>query len=108
MFLYASNSPLYSLPKIASRNPNYHTDKFVEGLKLKESSELERELAQYYFDILFIQTQMEASQADGEDSESMRQIGEKRLLRLNGKVEATKRELFGRNGIASLVPDREK
>jgi len=87
----------YLVAKIASADIDAYYDKFAESLKTKQSSEIEQELAQYYFDLLFIQTQMEVSYVDSVDSESIRQNGERRLLRLKKKIEAMKKELLNRN-----------
>jgi hypothetical protein len=72
-------------------------DKFVQSLVSKESSEIERELGQCYFDLLFIQTQMEVSRAQGNEEKSIAKNGEKRLLLLQSKIEAMKKELFNRS-----------
>jgi hypothetical protein len=72
-------------------------DNFLAELKLKKSAELERELAQYCFDLLFIQTQLEASRTDHADFQWMKESAGRRLPRLQRKIEAVKQELFSRN-----------
>jgi len=74
-----------------------HFEDYVKELKDRSSEDLERELAQYCFDFLFIQTQIEATQFQDEDYLPTHQSGEQRLLRLQGRIEALKRELFNRS-----------
>ncbi len=66
--------------------------KFTINLKDKPTSELEQELAYACFDLLFVQTQMEAN---GARNPSWR--GERRLAKMHEKITALKDELFGRN-----------
>jgi hypothetical protein len=82
-----------------------YVDKFAESLMTKDSSEIERDLAQYYFDLLFIQTQIEVSRAEDSDAKSIIQNGEKRLSRLQMKIEAMKKELLNRKN--STVQQKE-
>jgi len=72
-------------------------DEFLQNLISKESSEIEKELAQCYFDFLFIQTQMEESRAHGNDEKQIVKNGERRLSLLHSKIEAMKKELFDRS-----------
>jgi hypothetical protein len=70
-------------------------ENYVKALETRETADLEQELAHLYFDYLFVQTQMEASVFDG-DNASVVQTGKRRLVRLQGKIEALKGELLGR------------
>lgn len=82
------------------KNANSYSDPdieaYVKGLEKRESSDLEEELAHLCFDYLFVQTQMEASKFDDPENVVIAQSGERRLSRLQAKIEALKRELFGR------------
>ena len=67
------------------------------GLSKKSSHELEMELAQFHFDLLFIQTQIEASGPEYQNSLSAKNAAEKRVLRLQRKIESVKKELYHRS-----------
>jgi len=69
---------------------------YVEGLGKRKSEDLEEELAHLYFDFIFVQTQMEASKLDDRDNPVIIQTGQRRLARLQAKIEALKGELIGR------------
>ena len=83
-----------------AKNASSYVDRdleiYVQGLKNKDSTDLEEELAHLYFDYLFVQTQMEASKFDERDNLQVQQSGKRRLLRLHAKIEALKTEIFGR------------
>jgi len=81
-------------------NANSYSDSdievYVKGLGKRESSDLQEELAHLYFDYLFVQTQIETSKIDDVDNLTIVTTGQRRLSRLQSKIEAVKRELFGR------------
>ena len=66
----------------------------MSELRSKDVTDLEQQLAQCSFDLLFIQTQLEASPKDAADSEAVRRFGESRLARIREKMEAIKQILF--------------
>jgi hypothetical protein len=78
---------------------NVQIANYIAGLHNRGLDELERELAQYCFDQLFIQTQLEVSQSNDEESVLTRRVGEQRLLRLQTKIDALKKEIFDRTTI---------
>jgi hypothetical protein len=71
---------------------NYEGELYKRG-----SHELEMDLAYFHFDLLFIQTQIEASGPEYQNSTSARNAAERRVFRLYRKIEAVKKELYRRS-----------
>ena len=69
-----------------------YTLKFTINLKDKPTSELDQELAYACFDLLFVQTQLEANR-----TRDPSRRGERRLAKMHEKITALKDELFGRD-----------
>ena len=85
------------LSEDAESNGDFSLSEYKGRLREKETNELQQELAQHCFDLLFIETQIEASEADDIASGAAAAAGiARRISRLRLKIASLEQELFSR------------